>query len=315
MAKYLITGGAGFIGSNITKKILENGDFARVLDCLSTGKRENIQEFLGNKNFELIEGDITNLETTKNAVKGIDVVFHEAALASVPRSIKDPVASNNANIIGTLNMLVAARDEGVKKFVYASSSSIYGDNPELPKKEDFPIMPISPYALTKYVGERYCQIFWKIYGLPTICLRYFNVFGPKQDETSQYSGVIAKFIKCFIKGETPVIFGTGDQSRDFTFIDNVVLGNLLAASAKEGNGEVFNIACQKQTSLNQLVEFLNEISGKNIKPEYQPERQGDVPHSLADISKANRALNYKPLVEFKEGFEKTFDWYKNQIKK
>ncbi len=310
MDKYLVTGGAGFIGSNIVAKILENGDSARVLDNFSTGKRENIQEFLNNPNFELLEGDIIDLETCRKAIKGADFILHQAALPSVPRSIKEPINSNNANVVGTLNMLVASRDQGVKKFVYASSSSIYGDNPELPKKEDFPIVPISPYALTKYTGERYCQLFWKIYGLPTICLRYFNVFGPKQDFTSHYSGVIAKFINCFIEGETPVIFGTGEQSRDFTFIDNVVLANMLAVKTEEGNGEVFNIACHQQTSLNQLIEFLNEITGQNVKPEHQAKRPGDVPHSLADISKAKEVLGYRPLVDFKDGLQKTLDWYK-----
>lgn len=314
MEKYLVTGGAGFIGSNIVKKLLENGKNVRVVDNLSTGIKENIEEFLNNPNFEFIEGDLTNLDTARKVVKNIDYVLHEAAVPSVPRSIEDPIRSNNANITATLNILVAARDEKVKKLVYASSSSIYGDNPELPKKEDFPIRPISPYALTKYVGERYCQIFWNIYGLPTTCLRYFNVFGSKQDPKSQYAAVIPNFISAFLKNERPVIYGTGEQSRDFTFVENVVEANILAANSLEGNGEVFNIACGGETSLNQLVDFLREITGKDIKADYQKERQGDVLHSRADISKIKKILDYSPKIEFNEGLLKTFEWYKQNEK-
>jgi nucleoside-diphosphate-sugar epimerase len=314
MAKYLVTGGAGFIGSNIVKKVLDNGDFVRVVDNFSTGRRENIAEFLENPNFELIEGDLTNLETAKNVVKGIDFVLHQAAVPSVPRSIEDPITSNSANIDATLNLLVAARDEKVKKVVYASSSSVYGDNPDLPKREDFPVRPISPYALTKYAGERYCQIFWNIYGLPTTFLRYFNVFGPKQNPFSQYSAVIPKYIDCFLQNESPVILGTGEQSRDFTFIDNGVEANLLAAKSEKGNGEVFNIACNERTSLNELVGLLSKISGKDIKPEYKDARAGDVLHSQADISKIGEFLGFKPIIKFEEGLQKTFDWYANQKK-
>jgi nucleoside-diphosphate-sugar epimerase len=311
MKKYLVTGGAGFIGSNITKKLLEGGEFVRVVDNFSTGKKENIEEFFGNNNFEFIEGDLTDLDVCKKSVKDIDFVLHQAAVPSVPRSIEDPIKSNNANITATLNLLVASRDEKVKKFVYAASSSVYGDNPELPKKEDFPPRPISPYALTKYAGERYCQIFWNIYGLHTICLRYFNVFGPKQDPKSQYAAVIPNFISAFLQDKNPVIFGTGEQSRDFTFVENVVEANILAANCKEGDGEVFNIACGGQTSLNDLVNCLNEICNKNIKPEYQKERAGDVLHSRADILKAKNIIGYTPKINFKEGLKKTFDWYKN----
>jgi nucleoside-diphosphate-sugar epimerase len=312
MDKYLITGGAGFIGSNIVKKVLDNGDFVRVVDNFSTGRKENIVEFLGNPNFELLEGDLTNLETAKKAVRGMDFVLHQAAVPSVPRSIEDPITSNSANIDATLNLLVAARDEKVKKVVYASSSSVYGDNPDLPKREDFPVRPISPYALTKYAGERYCQIFWNIYRLPTTCLRYFNVFGPKQNPFSQYSAVIPKFIDCFLQNESPVILGTGEQSRDFTFVDNVVSANLLAAKSEKGNGEVLNVACNDRISLNQLVGHLAKISGKDIKPEYKDARAGDVLHSQADISKASELIGYRPLVNFEEGLKKTFDWYAKQ---
>jgi len=309
--KYLVTGGAGFIGSNIVKKLLEKGDTVRVIDNLSTGRKENIEEFLDNPNFEFIEGDLTDLDVCKKVVKDIDFVLHEAAVPSVPRSIEDPIKSNNSNVTATLNLLVAARDEGVKKLVYAASSSVYGDNPELPKREDFPARPISPYALTKYAGERYCQIFWNIYGLPTICLRYFNVFGPKQNPKSQYAAVIPNFISAFLNDKSPIIYGTGEQSRDFTFVENVVEANILAANCQEGNGEVMNIACGGETSLNQLVGYLKEITGKDIKVDYQKERQGDVLHSRADISKAKKIIGYSPKVQFKEGLLKTFDWYKN----
>jgi nucleoside-diphosphate-sugar epimerase len=311
MAKYLVTGGAGFIGSNIVKKLLEKGESVRVVDNFSTGRKENIEEFFGNPNFEFIEGDITDLDVCKKSVKDIDFVLHEAAVPSVPRSIEDPIRSNNANVTGTLNMLVAARDEKVKKLVYAASSSVYGDNPELPKREDFPARPISPYALTKYAGERYCQIFWNIYGLPTICLRYFNVFGPKQNPKSQYAAVIPNFISAFLKDEKPTIYGTGEQSRDFTFVENVVEANILAANCAGGNGEVMNISCNGETSLNQLVDYLKEITGKDIQADYQKERQGDVLHSKADISKAEKIIGYVPKVQFKDGLIKTFDWYKN----
>ena len=309
MEKYLVTGGAGFIGSNIVKKLLEDGKSVRAVDNFSTGRKENIQEFLENPNFEFIEEDITDLDICKKAVKGIDFVLHEAAVPSVPRSIEDPIRSNNANISATLNLLVASRDEKIKRFVYASSSSVYGENPMLPKKEDFAVMPISPYALTKYAGERYCQIFYKIYGLETICLRYFNVFGPKQNPDSAYSAVIPKFIKSFLRDEKPVIFGDGNQSRDFTFVDNVVSANLLAVKSEKGLGEVFNIACEGETSLNELIKLLKEISRKNIEPEYKETRVGDVVYSRADISKAKELLNYEPLVDIKEGLKKTFHWY------
>lgn len=312
MKKYLVSGGAGFIGSNIVKKLLESGNFVRCVDNYATGRKENIEKFFGDQNFEFMEGDLVDLEVAKKSVKGIDFVLHQAAVPSVPRSIEDPIRSNNANITATLNTLIAARDEGVKKFIYASSSSVYGDNPELPKREDFPIRPISPYALTKYAGERYCQIFWNIYGFPTVCLRYFNVFGPNQNPDSQYSAVIPKFIKCFLRNESPTIFGDGEQSRDFTFVENVVEANLLAANSQEGNGEVFNIACGGETSLNQLVNLLKEISGKDIKPKYDLARKGDVPHSKADISKAEKVFGYAPKIEIKEGIIKTFEWYSSK---
>jgi len=314
MAKYLVTGGAGFIGSNIVKRLLESGEFVRVVDNFSTGRRENIEEFIVNSNFELIEGDLIDLDTARKSVKDIDFVLHQAAIPSVPRSIENPLKSTNANVIGTLNLLIAARDEGVKKFVYASSSSIYGDSPKLPKKEDFPINPISPYSLTKYAGERYAQLFWQIYKLPTISLRYFNVFGPKQDPHSQYAAVIPKFIGALLRREKPVIYGNGKQTRDFTYVDNVVEANLLAAKSEKGFGEVFNIACGKEISLNQLLQLLQEIIGVKIKPEYTAPRPGDILHSRAEISKAKKILNYTPKTELKEGLIKTVEWFKQNEK-
>ena len=313
MEKYLVTGGAGFIGSNIVKKILEQGDYVRVLDNFSTGRRENIAEFIGNPNFELIEGDITDLETVQKSLNGIDFVLHQAAIPSVQRSVEDPLKSNNSNINGTLNMLLAAREAKIKRFVYAASSSAYGDNTALPKKEDMPVMPISPYALQKYAGERYCQIFWKLYGLETICLRYFNVFGPKQDPNSQYSAVIPKFIGAMLKNEKPVIFGTGEQSRDFTFVENVVSANLLAVKAEKGFGEVFNVGCGEQISLSQLLDIIKEILGKDIEPEYKEFRMGDVLHTRADISKGKEFIGYAPKINTKEGLTKTVEWYKNSL--
>lgn len=307
--KYLVTGGAGFIGSNIVKKLLEMREFVRVADNFSSGKKENIQEFASNPNFELLEGDIREVNFAKEALREMDFVIHQAALASVAGSIEDPLASNNVNINGTLNLLLAAKDEGIKKFVYASSSSVYGDYPESPKKETFPTNPISPYALTKYAGERYAQIFWQIYQLPTTCLRYFNVFGPKQDPFSQYSAVIPKFISAFVKGEKPVVYGDGKQSRDFVYVDNVVAANILACDAKKGNGEVFNIGSGVEISLNQLIKFLGNISGKHIEADYQAPRQGDILQSVADISKAQDTLGYNPQVGFEDGLKKTYNWY------
>lgn len=310
MKKYLITGGAGFIGSNIVKKILGQGDFVRVVDNLSTGRKENIEEFLDNPKFDFIEGDLTDLNVAELAVGGVDFILHQAAIPSVPRSIEDPLKSNNANITATLNLLITAKKYGVKKIVYASSSSIYGNNPMSPKKEDFPINPLSPYALTKYTGERYCQLFWDIYKLPTICLRYFNVFGPKQNPNSQYSAVIPSFIKSVLADKRPTIFGTGEQSRDFTYVDNVIEANLLAIKSVQGFGEVFNIACNEETSLKELLNLIQEIIGTKVEPHYTQPRKGDVLHSRADISKAQNILGYKPVVNLKEGLIKTVDWYK-----
>jgi nucleoside-diphosphate-sugar epimerase len=310
MAKYLVTGGAGFIGSNIVRKLLEIGEIVRVLDNFSTGKLENIAEFLDK--IELIEGDFSDLETAKKSVEGIDYVLHQGAIPSVPRSVDDPIATNNANVLGTLSMLIASRDAGVKRFVYAASSSAYGDSPVMPKEESMPTAPKSPYAIQKLTGEQYCQNFHTLFGLETVCLRYFNVFGPKQDPESVYSAVIPLFIKKILKGETPTIFGDGETSRDFTYVENNVDACLKACVApKECAGQVINIACGTEVSLNQLVEKINKILGTSVVPKYEPERAGDVKHSLGDIKKAKKLLSYESNVDFDEGLRRTVEFYKS----
>jgi UDP-glucose 4-epimerase len=301
MDAYLVTGGAGFIGSNIVKELLTREQRVRVLDNFSTGKRENLFEFKESPNFELIEGDLRSFHTVRTAVKDMDYILHQGALPSVPRSVNDPLTTNDVNILGTLNILEAAKEFGVKRVVYASSSSIYGDNKILPKTEDMPINPLSPYALSKYTGERYCQIFTKIYGLETVCLRYFNVFGPNQDPTSQYSAVIPKFIRLMSEGKRPTIYGDGTQSRDFTYVSNTVSANLLACTTTEICGEVFNIACGESNTLIQLVDSINHILGTSIDPVFEKERPGDVKHSLADISRAEEKLVYRVTTRFEEG--------------
>ncbi len=309
--KYLVTGGAGFIGSNIVQELLNRGEDVRVLDNFATGKRENIFCFMDYKNFELIEGDLRSFHTVRNAVRGVDFILHQGALPSVPRSIQDPITTNDVNILGTLNILEAAREFDVKRIVYASSSSIYGDSKELPKKEDMFIQPLSPYALSKYTAERYCQIHTLIYGLETVCLRYFNVFGPNQDPFSQYSAVIPKFIKLISDDIQPTIFGDGSQSRDFTYVQNVVEANLLACTAPHAPGQVINIACQESTTLVELVKIINENLHKNIVPIYAKERSGDVKHSLASIKKAGELLHYKVEVPFRDGLYKTINFLLN----
>ncbi|MGC8866574.1 MAG: SDR family oxidoreductase [Bacteroidales bacterium] len=301
MALYLVTGGAGFIGSNIVKELLQRGEKVRVLDNFSTGKRENLLAFNGNPYLEVIEGDLRSFHIVRDAVRGCDYVLHQGALPSVPRSIKDPITSNEVNINGTLHILEAAREFEVKRVVFASSSSVYGNSETLPKVETMPVAPLSPYALTKYAGERYCQVFYALYGLETVSLRYFNVFGPNQDPTSQYSAVIPKFIKLIKEGKRPVIYGDGTQSRDFTFVSNNVEANLLACTTPGVAGEVFNIACGERYTLLELVEAINEILGTHIEPIFQPDRPGDVKHSLAGIEKAQKMLGFQVKTKFKEG--------------
>jgi UDP-glucose 4-epimerase len=303
MAKYLVSGGAGFIGSNIVKELLARKEQVRVLDNYSTGKRENLFPFKDNKDLEIIEGDLRSFHIVRDAVKGVDYVLHQGALPSVPRSVKDPITSNDVNINGTLNILEAAKEFKVKRVVFASSSSVYGNSEVMPKVETMPVSPMSPYAVTKYAAERYCQVFFQLYGLETVCLRYFNVFGPKQDPTSQYSAVIPKFIKLIKEGKRPVIYGDGTQSRDFTFVSNNVEANLLACTTDNIAGEVFNIACGERYSLIDLVDNINSILGTNIKPLFEDIRPGDVKHSLAGIEKAKTLLKFKVKTHFLEGLK------------
>jgi nucleoside-diphosphate-sugar epimerase len=307
MGHYLITGGAGFIGSNLVEELLKQGEKVRVLDNFSTGRRDNLKPFIND--IELVEGDIRSLSTVYRAVDGVDYVLHQAALPSVQRSVEDPITTNEVNITGTLNVLIASRDRNVKRVVFASSSSIYGDNDSLPKREDMKPDPLSPYAAAKLTGEKYCKIFTEVYGLSTIVLRYFNVFGSRQDPTSQYSAVIPKFIYLMKNKNVPTIYGDGEQSRDFTYIKNVVNANLLACKNSDLKHEIFNCAGQEQTSINQLVKNLNEILKTDVQADYDKPRSGEVKHSLADISKAKSLLNYNLEVNFKDGLKKTVEWF------
>ncbi|HOP51217.1 MAG TPA: SDR family oxidoreductase [Ignavibacteriales bacterium] len=309
--KFLVTGGAGFIGSNIVEGLLKKGFQVRVIDNFSTGKKENLKEFIND--IEIVDADIRYYRNVYKAMDGMDIVLHQAALPSVPRSISDPMASNESNITGTLNVLEAAKEMKVKKVVVASSSSVYGDNPVLPKREDMIINPLSPYAVTKLATEQYAMAYHRVYGLPTIALRYFNVFGPKQDPTSQYSAVIPKFIVAMLQDKQPTIYGDGLTSRDFTYIDNVVEANIMCGLNENVAGEYFNCATHGQVTLNQLVDEINKILGKNIKPIYQDFRPGDIKHSFADISKIEKLIGFKPIVMFNEGLKKTIEWYKKNL--
>lgn len=308
--KYLVTGGAGFIGSNIVSELLKQGQQVVVLDNFATGKRENILPLMKNENLTMIEGDLRSFHIVRSAVKGVDYILHQGALPSVPRSINDPITSNDVNILGMLNILEAAKEFGVKRVVVASSSSIYGNSESLPKVETMPVNPLSPYALTKYAQERYCQIFSQIYGLETVALRYFNVFGPRQDPTSQYSAVIPKFIRLIMADKEPVIYGDGSQSRDFTFVENNVWANIQACTAPKAAGEVINIACGERYTLIELVQMINEILGKNIEPKFETDRAGDVKHSLAGIEKAKELLSYEVRVDFREGLRRTVEYFR-----
>jgi UDP-glucose 4-epimerase len=315
MPVYLITGVAGFIGSSLARAVLAQGDQVRGFDNLSTGKRENIDEIAGKIDFH--EADLLDLNAIRQACReGVDYVLHQAAIPSVPRSVKDPLESNRANIDATVNLLVAARDAKVKRIVYAASSSAYGDTPTLPKREDMPPNPISPYAVAKLAGEYYMTSFWRCYGLETVSLRYFNIFGPRQDPTSPYSGVLAKFITQMLRGEQPTIFGDGQQSRDFTYVENVVNANLLAckAPAEKIAGKVFNIATGSRIDLNETFHLLKKLTGYSGEVKHAPERAGDVKHSLADLSLAKNLLAYQPTVNFEEGLRRTIDWYRRESK-
>jgi UDP-glucose 4-epimerase len=314
MATCLITGVAGFVGSALARAALAQGDQVRGIDNFSTGKRENLGEIFSRIDFRQI--DLLDLEALREACVGVDYVLHEAAIPSVPKSVLDPLGSNRANVDGTVHLLIAARDAKVKRVVYAASSSAYGDTPTLPKREDMTPNPISPYAVAKLAGEHYMISFYRCYGLETVCLRYFNVFGPRQDPTSPYSGVMAKFITQMLAGKTPTIFGDGTQSRDFTYIDNTVEANLLAAKApaSEADGRVFNVATGRRVELNEMFQLLKKLTGYSGDVQYGAERAGDIKHSLADISRAENHLGYRPTVDFEEGLRRTVEWYRSQGK-
>jgi UDP-glucose 4-epimerase len=305
---YLVTGGAGFIGSNLVRALLKEGRRVRVLDNFATGFRANLEEVL--TDVELIEGDIRDADACAKACAGAEVVFHQAALASVPRSMDDPRTSFHCNTVGTFNMLMAARDAGVRRFVFAASSSAYGASPDLPKRETMPVLPLSPYAADKACGETWAATFHRAFGLQTLCLRYFNIFGPRQDPTNQYAGVIAAFAAAMIRGRRPTIFGDGTQSRDFTFVDNAVHANLLGAKVPETHGEVVNIGCGEAINLNDMVGEFNKVLGADFAPVYAPPRAGDVMHSLADIQAARSLIGYQPEVRFAEGLRRTIEWYR-----
>jgi UDP-glucose 4-epimerase len=310
MANYLITGIAGFIGSSLAHALVEQGHQVRGIDNLATGKLENIAEIATEVDFR--QADLLDIDAMHEACRDIDFVLHQAAIPSVPRSVKDPIGSNRANVDGTLNLLVAARDAKVKRVTYASSSSLYGESPTLPKHEGMLPNPISPYAVSKLTGEYYMRSFYRVYGLETVSIRYFNVFGPGQDPTSMYSGVLAIFIRRMLNGETPTIYGDGEQSRDFTYIDNVVSANLLACAApsQEVAGNCFNVATGNRVTLNYTYSVLQKLTGFNGAPLYGPERAGDIKHSLADISLAEKHLGYKTLVNFEDGLARTVEWYR-----
>jgi nucleoside-diphosphate-sugar epimerase len=310
MAKYLITGGAGFIGSNIAERLAERGDEVVVLDNLSTGYEKNLVHI--RRDITFIKGDIRDVETVRRALAGVEYVFHEAALASVPRSIENPALVNDVNVGGTVTMLEESRRAGVRRFVYAASSSAYGDTEVLPKVETMQPHPLSPYAVSKLTGEYYCAVYARVYGLSTASLRYFNIFGPRQDPKSQYAAVIPIFISSMIEGKPPTIFGDGEQSRDFTFVENVVDANIRAAACDEARGQTVNIACGTRYTLNDLIGEIRKITGSSVAPLYAERRQGDVKHSLADISAAQELFGYSVKVPFEEGLRRTVAWYREK---
>jgi UDP-glucose 4-epimerase len=312
MASFLVTGGAGFIGSALVNRLVELGHSVRVVDNFSTGFRRNLDNCLDR--IELMEGDLAALAVCKASVQGVEYVLHQAAIPSVQRSLEDPISSHRANVTATLNMLVAARDAQVKRFVFASSSSVYGDSERLPKVETMPENPLSPYALTKLAGEKYSIAFHRIYSLPVVSLRYFNVFGPRQDPHSPYSAVIPRFVEAALRGIRPIVYGDGEQSRDFTYVDNVVEANLLACLAHSVGGMVFNIGTGQRHTLNDLLCFLSAIVGRKLEPQYSIARVGDVRHSQAGIEKAQRFLGFDPRVSLQEGLERSVDWFRTSLK-
>jgi UDP-glucose 4-epimerase len=311
MEKFLVTGGAGFIGSNICKRLVSQDCFVRVVDNLLTGKKSNLAKVIDK--IEFIQADMGDSKVAQSAMKDIDVVLHEGALPSVPVSIENPAATHKHCVDATFTLLLAARDAGIKRFVYAASSSAYGDAPTSPKVETMPASPLSPYAVAKLTGEYYCSVFYKIFGLETVSLRYFNVFGPYQDPASQYAAAIPAFVTAILKDEPPTIYGDGEQSRDFTYIDNVVDANLLAGRAKRTQGEVVNIACGQAVTVNEIIDMINNLLGKSVKPKYIAPRPGDVKHSLADITAARNLIGFKPVVQFKDGLQKAINWYRENL--
>jgi len=311
MEKFLVTGGAGFIGSNICRRLVAEGCYVRVVDNLLTGKRSNLDDLIDKIDF--VQDDMGDPNVARSVMKGIDVVLHEGALPSVPRSVDEPELTHKHCVDATFTLLMAARDAGVKRFVYAASSSAYGDTPTLPKVETMPTSPLSPYAVGKLVGEYYCSVFAKVFGLETISLRYFNVFGPYQDPTSQYAAAIPAFVTSILKDQPPTIYGDGEQSRDFTYIDNVVQANLCAARAKKTNGEVVNIACGEKVTVNEIIALINEMVGKKVVPHYAPARAGDVKHSLADITAARKLIGFEPVVLFRDGLQRAIAWYRDNL--
>jgi nucleoside-diphosphate-sugar epimerase len=311
MKNFLVTGGAGFIGSNICRKLISQGCFVRVIDNLLTGKKSNLSDIIDK--IEFIEADMGDENIACNAMKDIDVVLHQGALPSVPKSIDNPSATHRHCVDATFTLLLAARHAAIKRFVYAASSSAYGDTPTLPKTETMVTAPLSPYAAAKLAGEYYCSVFYRSFGLETVSLRYFNVFGPYQDPTSQYAAAIPAFVTSILKDEQPTIYGDGEQSRDFTYIDNVVEANLLAARTEQTAGEVINVACGQRVTVNEIIHMINELVGKSVKPIYADPRPGDVKHSLADISLAAKLIGYKPKVPFREGLRLAIDWYRDNL--
>lgn len=310
MKRALVTGGAGFIGSHLVEGLLARGYQVRVLDNFATGRRENLAHIV--TEIELLEGDVCNLTTVRNAVRQVDVVFHEAALPSVERSVKNPLESNEVNIAGTLNVLLAARDARVRRVVYAASSSAYGDTPTLPKTETMLPDPLSPYAVSKLAGEQYMKVFTQLYGVSTISLRYFNIFGPRQDPTTQYAGFIAKVVACALERTPYPVFGDGEQSRDFTYVENAVQANLLAAEGTFEGSPLVNIACGTRATLKEIIAMVNELTQQNLSTHYGPPRAGDVRHSQADILRAKQILGYHPTVDIREGLRRTVEWYRGK---
>ena len=309
MTQFLVTGGAGFIGSHLCERLAADGHRVRVLDDFSTGKRENLEGFAGK--LEIVEGDMRDFETCLKACDGVEIVLHEAAIPSVPKSVDQPFASHDANMNGVFNVLMAAVRQKCRRVVYAASSSAYGDSEVSPKHENLPTRPLSPYAVQKLAGEHYCRAFYECFGIETIAIRYFNVFGPRQNPKSQYAAAIPAFVTAILNGQPPTVYGDGEQTRDFTFIENVVHGNLLAAGANKTSGQTVNVACSESISVNAIIARINELLGKNVTPEYAPARKGDVKHSLADISLAAELLDYRPVVPFDEGLRRTIDYYRS----